>query len=429
MDDEARVEEFVRRNFRWNFAANLAETTFCMLGYGFVGFQTFLPVFLSLFTDSRVLIGLVAAAVPVGWLLPQLFVAQWIESLDRKKPVVVRLALAEKVLYLVLAGLAFMSFRMPPDVLVALFLTLAFLIGLAGGVTRVGWGELIASIFPPKSRGDFFGANSFIGGLLGAMGAYLGGLVLARRGAPDGYALTFFFGFCVIILSWTFLLWTREPPPRQSPREAVSRRAYFAGLVALLRRDRRFANFIVAQGAVVLAAMASSFVAVFGAERFQMGGYELGLLSTSLLLGGTLPAPIFGWLGGRVGHRRVLIATALCQMAGFALAVTSANMMLFYGAAFLLGAGRISGWVNVQPIVCDYAPLARRPTYIGLSSTAFGLANIVAPLVGGLVAEAFDYAALFRLSALVSLAAVLLFAAIVKEPGAGDGESGEREAG
>ena len=425
MADTADAENFVRRHFRWNFATNLAETTFCMLGYGFVGYQTFLPVFLSLFTGSKVLIGLVGAAMPVGWLLPQLFVARWVESLTQKKPVVVRLAFAEKMLYLVLAGLAFVSFRMPPGLLVALFLGLTFLTGLAGGVTRVGWGELIASIFPPKSRGDFFGANSFLGGLLGALGAYFGGLILARYEPPGGYGLTFLIGFCIIILSWTFLLWTREPPSREAPREPVSQHEYFAGLVGLLRRDPRFARFIIAQGAVGLAAMAMSFVAVFGEDRFQLGGYGLGVLSTSLMLGGTLPAPAFGWLGGRVGHRRVLVVTALCQMAGFALAVASPNITLFYGAVFLLGAGRISGWVNVQPFVCDYAPLSRRPTYIGLSSSAFGLMNVIAPLVGGLVAQALGYGTLFALSAVLSLAAVVLFIVIVREPGTAGGTEGE----
>jgi MFS family permease len=425
MADRAQAENFVQRHFRWNFATNLAETTFCMLGYGLIGYQTFLPVFLSQFTDSRVLIGLVGTAMPVGWLLPQLFVARWIESLAQKKPVVVRLAFAEKMLYLVLAGLAFLSFRMPPGLLVALFVGLTLLIGLAGGVTRVGWGELIASIFPPKSRGDFFGLNSFLGGLLGALGAYLGGLILARYETPDGYALSFFLGFCVIILSWTFLLWTREPPSHEGARRPAAPREYFGGLADLLRGDSRFAQFVIAQGAVGLASMGVSFVAVFGEERFQFGGYGLGVLSMILLLGGTLTAPAFGWFGGRVGHRKVLIVTALCQMAGLGLAAISRNVTPFYIAVFLLGAGRISGWVNVQPFVCDYAPIARRPTYIGLSSTALGLVNIIAPVVGGVVAQALGYGRLFAVSAVLSLAAVVLFVAIVREPdtiGAGECE-------
>jgi DHA1 family bicyclomycin/chloramphenicol resistance-like MFS transporter len=112
----------------------------------------------------------------------------------------------------------------------------------------------------------------------------------------------------------------------------------------------------------------------------------------------------------------VLIVTALCQMAGLGLAAISWNVTLFFGAIFLLGAGRISGWVNVQPFVCDYAPIARRPTYIGVSSTALGLVNVVAPLAGGVVAQALGYGTLFAVSAVLSLAAVVLFVAIVREP-------------
>lgn len=409
------VDDYVRQHFRWNFNINLAETSICMFGYGFFGFQTFLPVFLSMSTDSKILIGLVSASIPVGWLLPQIFVAPWVESLAQKKPVVVRLAFIEKILYLVLAGLAFASSQMKPGLFVFLFLTLCFLIGLAGGVTRVGWGELIAIIFPPKARGHFFGATFFVGGLLGAIGAYLAGLILSRYNPPYNYGLSFFVGFCLIIFSWMFLLRIREPPAPHVPRRRMSQNEFFRGLGALLKQDRKFASFILAQGFITLAGMAFYFVAVFGQEKFHLNGYQLGLLTTSLLLGSTLPAQIFGWLGDRFSRWKMLIIGPVCQILGFALAVWSANDLLLYLAVFVLGIGRAST-VNIQPIVYDYAPLLRRPTYIGLSSTLFGVMSVIAPLFGGLVAQASSYGFLFSISALLSIVALFLYLAIVREP-------------
>ena len=199
-------------------------------------------------------------------------------------------------------------------------------------------------------------------------------------------------------------------------RRRLSQREFFRGLFDLLRDDRRFASFILAQGSVVLAGMAFSFVAVFGRERLHLDGYQIGLLSTSLLLGNTLSGPILGWAGDRFGHRKMLIVATVCQILGFALSVLSPNAVFLYLATSLLGAGRGSAWINVQPIVCDYASLERRPTYIGLSSTVFGVINVITPVLGGLVAQASGYGPLFVTSIILSIGALGLYLTIVREP-------------
>ena len=405
---------YVQRNFRWNFATNLTETSLALFGRGFVSPGTFLPIFVSLFTESRILIGLVATSIPVGFLLPQLFVAPWVERWGRKKPLVIRLAAAEKMLYLLLAGLALVSLRLPPNLLVSLFIMLCFLIGLSGGVTQIGWSELMATIFPREARGRYFGTTFFVGGLLAALGAYLGGMVLSRYELPTNYAVTFFIGFSLSILSWTFLLWIREPSPDGNGSGQVVRRRSLSGQIALLRRDRPFGSFIVAQSSTVLSGMALAFLAVFGQERFALSGYQVGLLSTSLLLGGSLACLLFGWLGDRFSHRKVLIAALGCKIIGLVLSVAASNVPVLYASAFVLGIGATR--VNVQPMVYDYAPLERRPTYIGLASTAFGLVSVVSPLIGGLIAEAFGYVVLFGGSVVLSIGALALYIILVEEP-------------
>jgi MFS family permease len=398
-----------------NIATNLCESSLCMLGFGFIGFQTFVPVFVSLFTDSKLLIGLVGTAVPAGWLLPQVLIAPWVESLEHKKPMVVRLALFEKILYLGLAGLAFASGRFSADLTVALVVLISFLIGLAGGVTRVGWGELMASILPPGARGRYFGAVSFIGGILGALGAYLGGLILARVAPPANYGFTFLAGCAVILFSWTFLLWIREPPPEASPRRR-SQREYLRDIAALIGRDRAFTGFVAAQSVAVLGGMGYYFIAVFSRARLALDGAQLGLLAASMLIGSTLASPVFGWFGDRFGHRAALQISAMLQAIGFVLAMTAVTPAAVLAAGFAIGTSRASAFVNAQPLVFSYAPVMSRPTYIGVSSTAFGAATMVAPFLGGIVAQAWGHPALLALSSLLSLAAVAAYRSLAPNP-------------
>ncbi len=410
------ADDFIQRNYRWNFLVNLCETSFTLWGRGFIGISTFLPVFISQFSESKIIIGLVGTAIPVGFLIPQLFLVPVVESLAQKKPVVLRLAIGEKLLYVAFTLLALHALRLPAALLVSLFILACFLIGLAGGATQIGWAELMASIFPAHTRGRYFGTAFFVGGLLGALGAYLGGIILRAYHFPDNYALIFFAGFSLSMISCLFLWGIREPPMEVEPIRISSQATFLRGLADLLKKDHLFSTFLWVQSAVILGRMAYGFVAVWGQEKLSLDGYQLGVLSTSLLAGGTFGSLLFGWLGDLYGPRKMLVAGAALQALGLAWATWSARQAGFFGAATLLGLSQAGMSVNVSLLIYEYAPLQRRPTYIGLSSTLFGVVSMAAPVLGGLLSQSFSYRAMFTASGLVSLAAFISYLGFVKEP-------------
>jgi hypothetical protein len=94
-----------------------------------------LPLFVASMTDSATLIGLVPAIHASGWLLPQLFTANYIARLRRYKRTVLFGTIHERIPFL---GLALVALLLPKIGLQAgLGLTFLFLIwqGLGGGFT------------------------------------------------------------------------------------------------------------------------------------------------------------------------------------------------------------------------------------------------------------------------------------------------------
>jgi len=90
-EDELAAE--VERNYRWNFAVNLLDGTWIMFGFSFISATTILPLFLSKLTTNPLAFGILAVMAQAGWFLPQLFTANFMERLARKKPVAVNLGL------------------------------------------------------------------------------------------------------------------------------------------------------------------------------------------------------------------------------------------------------------------------------------------------------------------------------------------------
>jgi hypothetical protein len=109
-------------NTRWDFAVNLWDIVFIMLGISMIARETVMPVLLSHLTDSKVVIGLIPAIYSLGGSLPQLLIANFSEHLRYKKPFVMLIGgTGERGGYL-LIGLSIWFFaESAPGVALALF--------------------------------------------------------------------------------------------------------------------------------------------------------------------------------------------------------------------------------------------------------------------------------------------------------------------
>ena len=160
---ETEIAAEVQRNYRWNFSVNLLDGAFFWFGASFMSSATILPLFVSKLTPSPLAIGLLAVFAQASWFLPQLFTANLVERLARKKPVVVNLGLFMErlpVWGLVLAAMIAVS--NPTLSLVIFFVCFAWH-GLGAGSLGTAWQDMIARMFPVERRGRFVGVTNFIG--------------------------------------------------------------------------------------------------------------------------------------------------------------------------------------------------------------------------------------------------------------------------
>lgn len=67
-------------------------------------------------------------------------------------------------------------------------------------------------------------------------------------------------------------------------------------------------------------------------------------------------------------------------------------------------------------IVYEFTDAENRPTYIGLANTIPGIAGSIAPLIGGWLAGAISYQAMFILSAVIAIIGWALLHFTVREP-------------
>ena len=96
-------ELYLERNANWNFWVNVLDLTFYYLAMSFIYSTTVLSLYASYLTDSAVLIGLIPAVQGVMFLLPQMLLARKTQTLPRKKWLLVRISIVERLPYALVA--------------------------------------------------------------------------------------------------------------------------------------------------------------------------------------------------------------------------------------------------------------------------------------------------------------------------------------
>jgi MFS family permease len=409
------LEQSVRKHLRYNLGVNLADGAAYGLGWGFGSIGTIIPLFVSHLTTSALLIGLIPAIHAVGWQLPQLFMANSVSRLRRYKPMVMLLTIHERLPYLGLALVAF--FLAVLGNRLALVLTFVMLIwqGLGAGFTANPWQSMVAKIIPSDWRGTFFGAQAALSNVLMSIAAIAAGYILDRVHSSLNFTLCFVLTAVGMGLSYLVLGLTREPLDEEKTIPDRQPSPWKGGL-EILRRDRNFTAYLIIRLLSQFATMGFAFYIVYGLRRFGMSDLTAGFLTAALMITSTIANALMGWLGDRLGHRLMLIIGSVAVTLSSLMAWGAPTIAWLYPVFILSGLANVAYWTIGMAITVEFGTEETRPTYIGLSNTLVAPFTIIAPLIGGWIAQAVSFQATFMVSAVGGLVIAVLLFLLVHDP-------------
>jgi len=410
-----KVEQFTRRHLRYNVTIGMMDGGMFGVALGFASFGTILPLFVASMTDSATLIGLVPAIHSAGWLLPQLFTASNTSRLRRYKRTVLINTIHERIPFL---GFAIVALLLPKiglqTGLIITFLLLTWQ-GLGGGFTANPWTSMISKIIPSEYRGTFFGTQAAVANLFISGAAITAGYLLNWFEPPFNFAVCFFIAALFFTVSWAALALTREPTDNDKIVEEHPI-PFWHGARTILKRDKNFNWFLIARTLSQFATMGFSFYIVYALRQFHMDQVTAGFLTATLTISQTVANAGMGWLGDKVGHRAMLIIGAAAATLGSFLAWAAPSLAWFFPIFILTGFANVSIWTNGMTMTVDFSDEKERPFYIGLAQTLTAPATMIAPLIGGWIADTQGFVVTFALSSVLSLVMMAMLIFIIKEP-------------
>ena len=410
---ETAYEAEIEANLRRNYAANLAHGLLGQTGFRLVNAPTFVPAYIYLLSGSEFLVGLALAAQWFGASASSIFGATLIEHRKRVLPMGLLIGWGMRAGVL---GLALGGFFLPERWALVTAIGFLCLFGLFNGMQAVIFNTLMAKVIPLRLRGRLTGFRNFAAGLTAAGVSWMGGHYFVEGNLfGNGYAATFLMAFILTSIGLSLLMLVREPEP-PTIRARATLRGRLHDIPMMLRADPALGRFYLAAGLAALGTMAVPFYILYAGERIGLSGATIGILSTAFLLAQTTTNLFWGWLADRFGNRLVFILSVGTWGAATVLLLAVDTLWPLAIAFAGLGAGQGGFQNSNQNIIVEFGARDDLPMRIAVLNTATSLMHAAGPLLGGVVAYAISFDALFALSIAVLLAALLTMTFLVDEP-------------
>ncbi len=398
------------RIYRRNFVYFLADNTLFTVAMGILGATTVIPDFVRRLTDSEILIGLSGSLFTIGFTLPQLFIARYIVRHARKKWWFVGPNIPVRFVILIFAVITVFLGRDRPDLVLLAFFICYGIAAFGDGLVGVPWSDLTGTSLDNRWRARMFGLTTAATGVIMLLMTPLIGLVLGESGPgfPNNYALLFGAAGVLFVLSIPLGIFIHELPGGKAVEKLPTMGEFIPELGRLLRDDIPFRAYIVTRMFTSLFMIASPFYIGYATVRLGLASeVAVPVLLAMLTIGSVVGALLYTWLGARSNLRSIQVALAgaallpLCALLADALG----PIPLYIG--FLVSGMSTANLVSAyQNWIVNYADADQRPIYIGLSNTLTALISLIAPIIGGVIAEITGYEALFVIALVMTLAAL-----------------------
>ncbi len=377
---------------------------------------TVLPVLLSQLRASNTVIGALPAIRFGGWLLPQLFVAGYLQGKPRKRGFVVLLDLARALAYLVIAALLVTRERVSPSLLLTLFLVLFGITRVTAGSSMVGRFDVIGKVIAREKLAHFYASRGFWTGLGGLIaGLFIAAVLGSGLRFPVGYAVLFVTSAAIFTIgAWAFRR-VREGPSAGASIGA-SPLAQIGRIPSMLSGDPLYRRFLIYRALLEMASVAGPFYILYAIESWRIPTAMAGTYVAAATAAAMLANLYWRRMARRQGNTVVLVRSVqlgvLVPLVPVLVGLLPRGSVTLGGPAvaiaFLVlfaldGASSAGRDICNNAVLLNLAPDAERPSYLGLTNTLVGPLTLLT-IAAGRSVDHFGYQPVFVFALVLSIA-------------------------
>lgn len=395
------LDEAAAKNEPGNFLRHAASLAMTKTADGLIDPKLVLSWLLQTLGASSFWVGLLVPVREAGALLPQLFTAERIHAMRRRKWA---WAGGSAVQGLCAGGIALAGVTLEGNAAGITIVVLLGILALARSVCSASYKDILGKTVGKSRRGTATGLASSTASL-----AVIAFALILITGVAPRYdlviaALTLAAGLW--LLAFAFFSTLKEEPSDTDPPETT----VFSALLQMsaLKEDGQLARFVAARGFLVGTALAPPFLVILASNAGQDTFQNLGALVLASSAASLLSGYVWGRLADR-SSRRVLVYSGVAAAIALLVAIVADQTGLM-GSVFVAPVILFALMLAYNGVrqgrsthLVDMAPEDKRAQYTAVSNTAIGVILLASGLFGA-IASSFGAVWTVALFAVMSLA-------------------------
>ena len=374
--------------------------SFFNAGMAFADLHTLLPVFLSLFSNSKILIGVFISFYGISGVLPQLFVANKLENKIHKKPWMVIAISIRSLSFALLSILTFFFAESNPVfVIISLFL-LFTLFSFMGGVAVIPFMDIWGKTIPSRVRGRFFGHRQFWGGLMAIASGAIAKIILDSDtiSFPDNYSILFLLAFIFMSISYLALGSVKEGA-EEVHKKMLSFGEFLKKSGQIIKSNKNYRKFIFIQILIGANTLALPFYIIYARENLEISLGMVGIFVSARMFGRAFSNLLWAYVTDFLGNKKLFqISTLLGLSVPILALLTPPEVPGLFVLLFVISGFCISGIrLGTNSFLLDIAPSKDRLAYVSINSSLTFIIMFF-PFLGGIILEYFNYQILFSIT-------------------------------
>ncbi|NLW48493.1 MAG: MFS transporter [Firmicutes bacterium] len=372
------------RNIRYAYIEGMA---FCfMLGTTI----PYLGLYILRFNGPEELVSLIASAQPVILCIFSLLAASFVNSFQKKKPVLIPASFLVRIFVFLIALIPLF----PKPWHAWMLFIMWSLMYIPWAFSNLSWSPMMSNIIPDEMQARFFGTRNTLTGVTTLLGTIFTGFILGKMPFLPGFSLIFIISFAGTIVSLYYLNKQIEP---LVPDPGETKKQYRTHNCPLFQFDFKttFSTFwdpiygkifgLTCLAIFIFHIGYSMAIPLFTLRQVQQLGLDNSTIGWIATLTGL--AALFGsYIGGRAsnrwGYRYVLLFSTMFSIIPPLIWALTPKLPWLYLASFLWGLTGNAYMICFLYMVLAVSPFKDRSRFVAMNTVTGNLAGALGPIIG-----------------------------------------------
>ena len=345
-----------------NLWAHVIDGALFIAALNFISTVTVLPVLFEFLGANSLLIALAPQLMMLGFMLPSIFIAHWVDRLVRVKPYTMVMGVFQRLPFVV-SAFALLYFNEPQYYSWLLIVVVCSIlsIGLVSGFITAAWEELIHRTVHRRLRAGMFASRNAWSAGLGVLIGVIVERILATYTGTTGFGILFACASVGVCLSYIAFWFIQEQPDftkQERPRVRLIENMKMIPRLMMSQPGFLMLSIVSALGTFYF--LAIPFIAIDIRDRLGAGDEVIGRLLIWQMVGAIIGNISAGYLGNLYGGRMPYVVGTICMFISFMVLLLTNNELLMFSAFALFGGGQFMCMVGQHTLSLELAPHADR---------------------------------------------------------------------